>query len=600
MLAQLFRSRPTRFDLPLAIFLATAVLALLIAYDWLSALTKFAMLVFSVWLYYAITGGPRQALRDFPRYSSWLGALIAIYFLFTNSWQMAPANFAPLQKAARIWMAVTPQLPLPGIHPNQAGGLLAMLLPFASLHIHHMRKKRQSSSLSTHHYLFAWMVGLIFIGGLLMTGSRGAWLSLFLAAILCLSWLGLGYFSRRISAFALAGLVVLCLLVLMLAGGWLLGDSAILHSLLDRFQNSTTINSRLDLYRDTLTLIADFPYTGSGLNTFPGLYSRYILSIPVVFFYYGHNLYLDLLLEQGPLALLAVLAIYLSTTYRLIKTTKLTLGSAQLYPEHRNETQPQSSRGLAQISGFLPLALLASLLTLLLHGLIDDPLYGTLGAPFLFLLPAMTIALDRFPNGDPAKAVSSRNTASQSRLLQRGLLPLLAWAALGLLFLIALIPTWRNTASANWYTNIGNISFARYELISFPTGRWDEHSDVYRMARAQRWFDQALKFAPDHPAAHYRLGLIASRLYDFPAAVYHFETAYQAGLDHKGVLKNLAYSYVWSGHLATAMPLLVHIPEARSEMNAYTGWWRRLVQKELSERAQQTVLALENHARPSD
>jgi tetratricopeptide (TPR) repeat protein len=157
---------------------------------------------------------------------------------------------------------------------------------------------------------------------------------------------------------------------------------------------------------------------------------------------------------------------------------------------------------------------------------------------------------------------------------------------------MALIPTWRNTALAKAYINIGNISFARYDLVSFPGGAWDERHDDPAMAGTRAWFDHALKYAPNHPGAHYRLGLIAYRLHDFPAAAYHLEKAYRAGLDQKGVLKHLAYSYVWSGHLATAMPLLIQIPESGKEMVDYISRWDNLTQKELSERAQQAAFAL--------
>jgi O-antigen ligase len=589
-----FPFRPTPFDLLIAIFMATAVLSLIIAYDWFAALRKFVMLVASAGLYYMITSQPSKTLRKLPKWLGWFGAFIAVYFLFTHNWRMMPADFLILQKAARLWMIVTPRLPLPSLHPNQVGGLLAMLAPFAALQIYQVHLKWKKSLSSTWDYLIAWLVVFLVAVGLIMTSSRGAWLSVLLAASFCLSWLVFKYFARRFDTLPLVGLFLVCV-VITLSTVWFVGKSGTLTPWIARLQNSVTANSRLNLYRDTLNLIADFPYTGSGLHTFAGVYSRYILSIPVPYCYYSHNFYLDILLEQGPLALLALLAIYLSTAFLLFSTINRELGAVTWVDGKRSTTQLQSSRASVGMNRALPFALLTSLLTLLLHGLIDDPLYaGTFGTPFLFLIPAMTAATYQ----------SKKIRFSKSKLAVRIVTPpyfgwrnqsgFIARAAMLLLVVISVFPGWREIALANLFINVGDVSLADYELVNFPTGRWDERYNVVRLNHSRRWFDRALRYDPNNPTAHYRLGLIAYRLYDFSTAIQHLEKAQQAGLNHIGIRKNLAYSYVWSGQIAKAVPLLVQIPEAREELGSYVGWWRNLVQKQLSERARQAVYALDH------
>ena len=73
--------------------------------------------------------------------------------------------------------------------------------------------------------------------------------------------------------------------------------------------------------------------------------------------------------------------------------------------------------------------------------------------------------------------------------------------------------------------------------------------------------------------AHYRQGLLDLLRRDFPAARQHLEQALRLAPDHRGVRKALAYCYVWLGLYEDAFPLLQGIPEARSEMEAYGGWW---------------------------
>ena len=77
----------------------------------------------------------------------------------------------------------------------------------------------------------------------------------------------------------------------------------------DRTPGFPSASSRSQLAVDALRLVGDFPFTGGGLNAFPGLYSEYLRVIPHYLFGYSHNLYLDVSIEQGLAGLAALLAV---------------------------------------------------------------------------------------------------------------------------------------------------------------------------------------------------------------------------------------------------------------------------------------------------
>ena len=72
---------------------------------------------------------------------------------------------------------------------------------------------------------------------------------------------------------------------------------------------------------------------------------------------------------------------------------------------------------------------------------------------------------------------------------------------------------------------------------------------------------------------------------DYEKAVDHLEAAEQLGNAHRGIRKNLAYSYVWTGRFEQAKPLLVELDEAQQELSTYGWWWRTQDQPELANRA---------------
>ena len=175
-------------------------------------------------------------------------------------------------------------------------------------------------------------------------------------------------------------------------------------------------SSRLELARGALDLIADFPFTGGGLGAFAGLYSQYVMVIPHFLFNYSHNFYLDVALEQGLLGLLAFVVVILGSAWLLVKSIYLSPGT--------NNSHSIST------------AVLASLLVVILHGLVDDALYGNQATPQLFLLPGMAITATR-PEGGLNRVHTLRSDLSKA--LTTGWENRTRWIGAALVSVVALI-----------------------------------------------------------------------------------------------------------------------------------------------------------------
>ena len=142
-------------------------------------------------------------------------------------------------------------------------------------------------------------VALGVLGALLLTRSRGAMLIALPAALLAL---GLLQRNRRALWVSLAALVVLALLLLGL------GQGARILALLRRPAQGTGF-FRLKLWRSTLTMIADHPLRGVGLDGFLYAYrSRYVLPSAwgELNLSHPHNLVLDAWTRLGFAGLLVV------------------------------------------------------------------------------------------------------------------------------------------------------------------------------------------------------------------------------------------------------------------------------------------------------
>jgi hypothetical protein len=297
------------------------------------------------------------------------------------------------------------------------------------------------------------------------------------------------------------------------------------------------------------------------------------MGIPFFLYAHSHNFYLDVALEQGLFGLLAVVLIMGGSGWILVKQAHL----------HKGNNVFQLLTGAA----------MTSLLVILLHGFVDDALYGGLGMPLLFAIPGFGLALGRTlqkgEEGEKDLARAGGNNRPDSKPWSR-------WPAgrLGLVVgLLGFLTLWRRPLVASWYANLGAVEMARVELTGFPTGKWDDGENVTALETAVDYFGRTLQFNPANRTAQHRLGLIALLKGEFQTAISHLERAYLQTPGHRGIRKALGYSYAWSGNQQLAARLLEELPETRGELRVYVGWWKQHNRVDLSNQAKQISAFME-------
>jgi tetratricopeptide (TPR) repeat protein len=330
--------------------------------------------------------------------------------------------------------------------------------------------------------------------------------------------------------------------------------------------------SRLDLAVNTAKLIGDYPFTGGGLRSFPGLYSQYIMVIPNLLFSYSHNFYLDVIIEQGWLGGLGLMIIFLGSGWILFR---------RLASNRENSQVTLASE-----------AILIGLIVILFHGLVDDALYGEQGSPLLLFMPGLALMLvysERTINPVVNKYRKLNGTGKEVKSsLNRRVIANLLIVAIAVVIIIINKPLF-----ASWYANLGAVEMSRQELKGFPSQRRDG-SDEIELAQAVTYLSYANGLDPNNQTANHRMGLIAFDNREFPHAQEYLSRAYDVNPKHRGIIKSLGYTYTWLGQFDNAAQLLINIPEAKYEMDVYSWWWGTQGREDLAKQAEVMAMMLED------
>jgi len=543
--------------------LITTTIGFIVAYDPVTAIHKFYLIVGAVLLFLSLAHQPKENIGIIASTLSIVGAITTIIFVLITDWSTFPADFGFINSFGN-W--VTKNLPQANFRKifslqlfpaNMVGGINAILIPVAlATSVYYAQKKQKFQTILTL------LVLLFLFLGLIISSSRAAWVSVFVSlsfAIILFS--AQKKFSFEINRFlypAIPFIIILLGIFLPLLLATSISETPISLSAV------TSFDSRLKLAGQTFFLIADFPFTGGGLGSFPGLYSQYILVIPYFMFGYSHNLYLDLALEQGIFGFLIWVLIVLACA--------ITLGS--------------STRKLSfnKSLGLFSFALYASLLTWLLHGILDDPVYsGSWGLMFLFVIPGLAAIFTH-----------------QHHFSFQGTKRYWKFALLGLSAFVITLIFFINPITSSWQANIGAVHMANIELVNFPSGEWTSENQADRFIKPASYFTKSLSQNPKEVTAHYRLGLILMSDYGFQKAAEHLELALGASPEHRGIRKNLGYCYTWLGEFDKAELLLEQIPEAKTEMETFVWWWQTQNQNNLAKNAAEMSILLSHSNIPGN
>ncbi len=523
----------------LILFVLTGAVGAWAAYDETAAWNKFCLIVAAVLFYYAMADQPVDNFKVLAGFWFVIGIGIAIYFLLTFDFSAQAEKFQVLHQLGLAWMNMRPGLALPSIHPNDVAGIAIIAGVYGVSFLDGSPRDNRVARIMT-------LTGLVIVlFAVVLSSSRGAFLALIGSTfILSIWWFLLRQNSPQTKRLLdlLPGLVIIGIVTVGIMEFFiplrLLGPSF--------FVSDGVGISRSELIHSGLQILRDFPFTGGGLNSFPGLYSQYVLVIPYYSILNSHNMFLDVAIEQGVLGGISFAAVYLGVVWQLMQMLK------------KNQT--------AQIR-WLYLAACISLFTAIFHGLVDDYIYGGRGTILAFVPAGMAILVTQCRRMDE----SLQEFGLQVSGLRTSFFSFKAfiWIAPVILLLGIL---WR-PITAQWYANLGAVKMAKLDLADYPANSWRESTDVQNRRSAELDLRQALAYDEDNQTANHRIGLIQLQARNFEIASNYLLKAYEQDPANRGIIKNLGYSYLWSGEMDKAQSLLERIPEAKYELDIYVWWW---------------------------
>jgi O-antigen ligase len=525
-----------------ALFLISAGIGVWSAYLPAIAFEKFGTLLAAVLLFYAAAFQPRQNTWAILAGAGLFGSLFAIYFSLTYDWQLHAVDTELVNRVGVKWMRYRPAVDLPLVDDDIAGGIFAVLFPVVlPLALYSLQSRR------VFLFLGSAAASAVVLTGLFLTGLRAAWVGIAVGTALSVAILILQYLMGRISVRAFRTLSVFIVVVIIVGGVVILG--VITGELFPGLQNNAlywAVRSRFSLFRNAWDLSSDLFLLGGGLSSFSGYYSRYILSIVPHFMSYSHNMYLDLLIEQGIIGLVSFLVVVLYCAW-LLFTTRY--------------------NGLRRLryQDFLPFGVMVALLTMLVQGMFENSLHGMQGTPLLFFVPALVfMTLDREKQLNVQEVFPVLGNRRTIKYISSAVL----------LVSIGTTLVFHRTIIAQWHANLGMIEMAKVELADWPQQLAE--NQVYldgTIKAAENRLKTALEFDSGNRTANYLLGRIAVERRDFDTAIQYLEKAYSHDQRYYGIRKNLGYSYVFAGQIDAAHILLEHVNEAKEDMRLYNWWW---------------------------
>lgn len=556
---------------PTLLYLATALVGVWAAYDRPAALARFALLTLGL---IAAIGIGRLAQRRggdgggvFVAAAVVAAAIGVYYVLAYDPVASGSLRFWALQRILLRIQTHRPALPLAPLHKNAAGGALAVLLPFALVALYWAWSKRRWGWLA----IVATTL-LIALTAFILVASRGAWLG-FSLGILAAAFLYVWSTSlrsasgRAASALGWAGPLVL--VGLPLAG--LLTFAAALT--IPRFYGLLLLPTRVgglesltrvQIWWDAVTLIEDYPLTGSGLGSTAMVYSSYVRLLSVPYFSHMHNLYLQLAVEQGLPGLLAFLWLVGSALQRLI------VGAM-------HERSASVSR----------LAALASLVALLAHGMLDAQLFVSPLVPLVFLPLGCALALSAPDAPSDTSTVRASRASSLAFLWPWGVTTVALTA-------VVLLPG----ARSRLVSNLAAVMQTRAELSVYTFQEWG-FQDAVRRARvddlgpALAAYQLALDYDPTDAVANRRLGQIELSLGRYDLAGQHLEAAYRANPLPRPAGLLLGEYYVTRGEIQAAVRLWSTTMDVREEyLKTRQAWYEHIGEHEVAQRFSTAVTAL--------
>lgn len=532
-------------------FLALAVVNVWAAYDGAVALTRFLLILAGMatvlaapWL------GERLTLPATARALSVLSSLLMLVVTVLYAlWRFSDAA---------AWLPVT-------LSDNQVAQFLAMALPIniATLWLSVGSRWRLPAGLGA----LALLAG---VAALVLSGSRGAWLGLTGATVVVgYCWLRTLLRRRTQRRTAMIWFVDGAMLLLLVAAIVLyvmVIASPSLDAQLGVSAQGGSALSRIDLWRNSLPLIEDYFFTGSGLGTAAMVYATYAYLLHVPYLFHAHNFYLQVGLEQGVPALLAWL---------------LMIGAVFGYAAPLLRFADGMGRALL-------LGGVAAVTAGLVHGLFEADLYYSALAPLVFVAPAALL----WSATTVAAMVRDAADEDAPSPLSSALGVVLGFAVP--LALAVAIPG----APARWEANLGAVQQTRVELSLYRGPEWSFQDQVRLMkpqllAPAEALFISAMTLDPTQPTAHRRLGAILLARGELARAQEHLMVAYTVAPYDRATRQLLGEVLALQGDERRAVQTWQGLDVSQGQFMVREWWYQAFGQPEQVEKFSHAVQAFQ-------
>jgi tetratricopeptide (TPR) repeat protein len=340
-------------------------------------------------------------------------------------------------------------------------------------------------------------------------------------------------------------------------------------ALLDALPGPSAVGSRTELWRNGLTLVRDYPFTGLGLDGFMMAYSTYVMLLHVGFAPHAHNLYLDVAIEQGLPALLLLLAMA-AVFFRAFPAHSAGRGAGwreetgSAAPERRGQVAAAASpRTRDAVAAF-------SLLVILLQGLVDDPLYKSRAVLFLFIPLAFAGTLPHTLDGERQRP---RRWSSLA-------------LALGIIMLVGVALVWRGPLLSQVASNSAAVQQSRAELGVYHWPEWPVQDEVRRqrdLGPVVALYHRALALDPGNASANRRLGQIELSLGEYAAALGHLQAAYAAEPSSNTTRQLLGEAYLANGQRQEGQMLWSGVSNEQGQLDIRVWWYDYIGEKERAE-----------------
>ncbi len=590
------RGRPhllaTSLLLPLGLFLLSAVLSTFIAYDPGPARAKLWLIVGSMGFYWAtVSQSERMQLHGALLFWGGLGGAIAIFFLITNDWTTYPTQVQSFTRLLEPFASMLPSaIASQTLNPNVAAGIMVMVLPFFVPVIRQLLPARWHNAVAsaagarpTRRWRWMWVglptvaLGAVLLG-CLMARSRGAWLALGLTGSLWGIWRLSGRLSWHVRLVLMTFVVASAVLLLWAAGQALYSSSSggLVVGLREALAN------RLMLAQEGGLLARDTFFTGIGLGMFEMHFSIYTLLIHVGFVEHSHNVLVDLAIEQGLLGVAA---------YGAMVMTAMVVGVRELGRLDGNSGGPGRTMEAGSCSSLaretpsnlcsgqtisdcrlLVESALASLVAVFIHGLVDDPFYGSRAVLFLFVPFGVLVAALHVSRDTRASTASMRQERLGSHLV-----PALSILALSILLVVIRVGLRGGTSHmgprllACWYANLGAVAEARVELTMYDQYHFSDPTmdQVRRQADlgdALASFRRALTLDVTNVTANQRMAAICLARGQYADALQLAQNLWSAGYHDRVTRLLYGDALVANGRIDEAVEVTRGISFARSRL----------------------------------